>query len=372
MPPLFSTSLGTRQRILAGFCALVFIVLALLGALAQKGWLPATDPVTGNTFGWFGRPGAKNAPSNWNPFAGPPTATPLPLSKEYIYAGSKLLAVEDANAIPAPPADLAVWRPTTGTWWVMGGLGSQQVSQNWGTTGDKAVPGDYDGDGKTDFSIFRPSTGEWFVLQTSDNAWAPVFAWGNSDDKRVPADYDGDGKTDRAVWRPSDGVWYVVQSSNGTAAYYTLGSSSDVPAPADYDGDGRADVAVWRDSNHTFYSIKSSNLATSVVSISPASGVPVSADYDGDGKADHAVRQGATWIIRKSSDLSIYSMTPTYDLESDVPVQNDYDGDGKVDIAVWRNSNGRWYIRQSASDNSLREVQWGIPEDIPVPAFYRR
>ncbi len=43
-----------------------------------------------------------------NPFAAPvPTPTPLSLSKEYIYAGSRLLAVEDAGAVASPPADLA-------------------------------------------------------------------------------------------------------------------------------------------------------------------------------------------------------------------------------------------------------------------------
>ncbi len=44
-----------------------------------------------------------------NPFLEPTTPTPTPqLSKEYLYAGSRLLSVEDANANAAPPADLAV------------------------------------------------------------------------------------------------------------------------------------------------------------------------------------------------------------------------------------------------------------------------
>jgi|GEM_PF-2575115 len=98
------------------------------------------------------------------------TGTPQ-LSKELIYSGSRLITVENANANAAPPADLAVWRPSTGVWYVLGGQGSQQVFMQWGGSGDVTVPGDYDGDGKTDFSVFRPSEGKlvYSAQQRLDN-----------------------------------------------------------------------------------------------------------------------------------------------------------------------------------------------------------
>ncbi|MFN0141772.1 MAG: FG-GAP repeat domain-containing protein [Pyrinomonadaceae bacterium] len=315
----------------------------------------------------------RSALSKINPFLTvPPPPTPQ-LSKELIYAGSRLLAVEDANANAAPPADLAIWRPSTGVWWVMGGQGSQAVTQGWGLPTDKPVQGDYDGDGKTDFSVFRPSTGEWYVLRSSDGAWS-VWTWGLSSDKLAPADYDGDGKTDQAVFRPSDTTWYIIQSSNQSFVYFTYGLSTDTPAPADYDGDGRADIAIWRSSNNTFYSINSSNNASAGFTFTQSSTEPVSADYDGDGRADYAIRNGNNWIIRNSSNPTT-PVTILWQSSTDIAVQNDYDGDGKVDIATWRDSNGTWFIRQSSligQANELRQVQWGMHDDIPVPAFYRR
>jgi hypothetical protein len=43
----------------------------------------------------------------------------------------------------------------------------------WGASDDTLVPGDYDGDGKTDLAVYRPSTGEWFIRRSS---WAPWWS----------------------------------------------------------------------------------------------------------------------------------------------------------------------------------------------------
>jgi hypothetical protein len=359
-----------RKKLFVGAGVFALIVLIGIGVLAKNNMLPHTDSFSGKKTGWFGKELPKNASSSWNPLAPPlPTSTPQ-LSKELIYAGSRLVAVEDANANAAPPADLAIWRPTSGEWWVMSNGQSTQVTYAWGTSGDDPVEGDYDGDGKTDFSVFRPSSGTWYIVYSSGSG--AQFPFGQTGDIPAQADFDGDGKTDAAVFR--SGAWYIQQSSNNVTIQQQFGLSTDIPAPADYDGDGRADVGVWRSSNQTFYSTNSSNnlLQTPSMGASSASATKVvSADYDGDGKADYAVYDSSTanWYIRQSSGTVT---TTQWGSGGDTPVQNDYDGDGKVDLATWRNSNGNWYIRQSASGNSLRQVQWGASGDIPVPAFYRR
>lgn len=129
----------------------------------------------------------------------------------------------------------------------------------WGTTGDKAVRGDFDGDGKSDAAIFRPSQQRWYVRLSSTGALS-TDVWGISTDNLVCADYDGDSKTDLAVFR--NGVWYVKQSSNGQPAYFSWGLSTDVLVPADYDGDGKTDPAVYR--NGIWYIRSSSTSALSV------------------------------------------------------------------------------------------------------------
>ena len=315
-----------------------------------------------------------------NPFLADPPPAPTPqLTKEYIYAGGKMLAVEDANANAAPPPDLAVWRPNAsgaGTWYVMGGQGSQQVTVPWGASGDTPVPGDFDGDGKTDFSVFRPSTGYWYIQNSSNPSTMTSYYFGASTDKVAPADYDGDGRTDAAVFRPSNGYWYIQRSSDSGLIAQQFGLGSDIPSPADYDGDGKADIAVWRGSAASFYILRSSDNLFQGIAYGADGDTPVPADYDGDGRADAAVWRYGSWNILYSSTNSPETFT-FGDPASDKAVYNDYDGDGKVDVAIWRPSNGRWYILQSSKVGQplpeyQREVQWGQNGDIPVPAFYRR
>lgn len=350
-----------RRRLLYGASAFALVAMIGLGVMAKSGWLWPKD------YGDKDKSGILSYIPYPSSFSSP---TPTPqLSKEYVYSGSRLLSVVDANASEVPPADLGVWRPSTGVWYI---LGATQTTYTWGVSGDKPAQGDFDGDGKTDFSVYRPSDGKWYIVRSSDGSDYWVY-FGNSTDIPVPADYDGDGKTDTALWRPSDRIWYIIPSSTGVPYYPQFGSSGDKPAPADYDGDGKADLGVWRNSEQTFYSKNSSDGQLPEVTFGNNGDIPVSADYDGDGKANYALMSGADWIIM-NADLAA-TTTTTFQPNVGIPVPNDYDGDGKVDIAIWCIVAVRypaiWYIRQSR-DLSTRVESWGKIGDIPVPALYRR
>jgi spore coat protein A len=263
--------------------------------------------------------------------------------------------------------DTAIWRPTTGQWWIQRSSDNAVVSIPWGSPTDRIVPGDYDGDGKTDAAIWRPATGQWWIQSSLDNAVISI-AWGSPTDNTVPGDYDGDGMTDVAVWRPSSGAWLIQRSSDNVVVTIYWGSPTDKPVPGDYDGDGKTDVAIWRPSTGAWWIQRSSD--SSVVSIPWGSpnDIPVPGDYDGDGRTDAAVWRPSTgvWWIQRSSDSVVVSIP--WGSTADIPVPGDYDGDGKTDAAIWRPSSGQWWIQRS-SDSAVVSIGWGSSSDQPVKSL---
>ena len=135
--------------------------------------------------------------------------------------------------------DIGVYRPSSGLWW--GLLQARTTPPRRALSGGEhrhPVPGDYDGDGKTDVAcIDRAARG---ILNRAQLHNDSSGFNGGSSYIRSPA-------TTMAMGRPtspcfdSNGTWYITQHAIHPVGL-CVGQQRDRSCPGDYDGDGRTDV----------------------------------------------------------------------------------------------------------------------------------
>lgn len=261
-------------------------------------------------------------------------------------------------------AEIGVFRPSEGYWYLIRSGDGQFAAQHFGTFGDVIAPADYDGDGRFDVAVFRPGTGTWYWLNSSNGSFHAV-QFGQNGDIPSTGDRDGDGSADITVFRPSNGTFYWLQSSNGAFQYQQWGAPNDIPLAGDYDADGRTDFAVFRPNTATFFLLRTSDGSFQGTQFGTSGDRPVSADWDGDGAADLTVYRPATgdWFYLQSTNGEFRGVN--WGTSGDLPAVADYDGDGKGDVTVFRPSTGIFYVLPSHSKQYYAQP-FGSSGDRPV------
>jgi len=209
----------------------------------------------------------------------------------------------------AIPSKIGVFRPSSHMFYLKNGTTTTSI--NWGTSTDKPVTGDWNGDGRSEVGVFRNPT-HMFYLKNGTTTTA--INWGASTDKPVTGDWNGDGRSEVGVFRNSTHTFYLKNGTTTTSINW--GISTDLPVTGDWNGDGRSEVGVFRNSTHTFY-----------------------------------LKNGTT------------TTTINWGTSTDSPVIGDWNGDGRSEVGVFRPSVHTFYLKNGTTTTT---ISWGASTDLPV------
>ena len=118
----------------------------------------------------------------------------------------------------------------------------------YGQEGDKAVTGDWNGDGVDKIGVFRD--GVWYVDVNGNGAWddgdVMIEGFGNAASIPVIGDWNGDGIDEVGLFE--DGLWSL--DTNGDYkpdSNFRFGEAGDRPVTGDFNGDGTVEFGVYRE-----------------------------------------------------------------------------------------------------------------------------
>ncbi len=271
-------------------------------------------------------------------------------------------------------SDPAIFRRTnasTAQWFVQGSTIINGRSFGSGSL-DVPIAADFDGDGKTDLAVYRPSTGQWFVEESSTNYTGRLLAtFGGPNDIPVLANYNGTGKDVVAVYRPTTGQWFFQGQIQPLT--FTTFKTGDIPVPGNYDNTGKDEPAIYRPSTGQWI-IDGPNGAYTIL-FGGSIDIPVPGTYFALTTRNAAV-EPAVW---RPSTGQFFIRTPTGGTRilqfavGDVPTPGDYDGIGETEAAVYRPSTGQWLVYAPNATTYHVVATYGGPNDTPTasPFVYR-
>jgi hypothetical protein len=307
--------------------------------------------------------GETDVAGNLGPFSNPVTVSIVTVTGDYTGVGQTTPAFYRRD-----PAGSGLW--------LIAGVSPPGGIPFGSPSLDIPFSGDFDGLGKAELAVYRPSTHTWFLNKFSGVA---TFNLGGAGDIPVAGDFEGNGVTDVGVFNPSTGLWTIALSTGVTTLGPVTGArAGDIPVPGNYDATGRDELAVFRPSTGDFFFAGPSQVTN--VKVKTAAGatgdLPVPGAYDNTAavrKTEPAVFNPGTG---KFTILGPGGVTRTIQFQpGDVPAPGDYLANGKTQAAVVRPAGAGLdqFVVDNGSGGTVVLGPFGNVGDIPVlsPLFYR-
>ena len=248
------------------------------------------------------------------------------------------------NAVPGNPDTIGVYNRNSASFLLSNSLPAgtgADIIAFLGNVNDRAVTGDWNGDGVDTIGVFRDGT--WFLHNANESTGTPdiTVSFGQAGDVPLAGDWNGDGIDTIGLYRPSTGQFLLRKNNNTATGPFNnviidgFGGLLDKPVAGDWDGNGTDTVGLLlfaQTGAPTQFRLLNANATGSTfitVSFGQGGDLPVAGDWDGDGIDTIGVFRNGVWLIRKFSNSSTAvanNLIVSFGNAGELPLTGDWNG----------------------------------------------
>jgi|GEM_PF-392107 len=217
--------------------------------------------------------------------------------------------------------------------------GAPDLIADFGQPGDQALAGDWNGDGVDDVGVFRPSTAQFLLRQPTRLPTGVVvdvilaLNFGLTGDKAVVGDWNGDGIDTPGVFR--NGQWLLTNGPNTNnttppvGLIFNFGQPGDPPLTGDWNGDGIDSIGVLSLSASVIQ-LRNSNSAGAPDISFTFGGLSIDklfmGDWNGDGIDTLGIFRDGQYLLLNVNAFAAADLVFNFGQAGDIPLTGDWDG----------------------------------------------